>query len=66
MPVCETCGNNYKNTFEVVMDGKSHVFDSFECAISKLAPTCVHCGCRSGGNDRRADGAFFRDTNFCD
>jgi DNA-directed RNA polymerase subunit RPC12/RpoP len=30
----------------VNMGGKTHTFDSFECAIQKLAPTCPHCGCR--------------------
>ena len=38
MPVCETCGNDYDKTFEVLMDGDKHLFDSFECAISALAP----------------------------
>ena len=38
MPVCETCGNNYDKAFQVVMGGETHTFDSFECAIQKLAP----------------------------
>jgi hypothetical protein len=25
-------------------------FDSFECAITALAPTCAHCGCRVIGH----------------
>jgi len=29
---------------EVIIDGRSHTFDCFECAIQKLAPACAHCG----------------------
>ena len=41
--VCEHCGNRYDKTFSVVMDGRPHIFDSFECAIHALAPRCSHC-----------------------
>jgi hypothetical protein len=44
MPVCEVCGNDYDKAFEVRVQGATHVFDSFECAIHALAPTCAHCG----------------------
>ena len=50
MPQCEVCGNVYDKAFEVVMGSKSHVFDSFECAIHALAPACSHCGCRIVGH----------------
>ncbi len=50
MARCETCGNDYHNSFEVVMQGTSHTFDSFECAIHALAPVCAHCGCRIIGH----------------
>lgn len=46
MAICEACGNDYDNSFEVVVKGKTYTFDSFECAIHKLAPTCAHCGLR--------------------
>ncbi len=46
MARCEVCGNAYDKSFEVVLAGTTHVFDSFECAIHALAPTCAHCGCR--------------------
>jgi hypothetical protein len=59
MPTCETCGNNYDKTFIVVMAGKEHVFDSFECAIHALAPTCKHCGCRIVGHGLEKDGTFY-------
>lgn len=33
------------------MDEKTYHFDSFECAVHTLAPTCLHCGCRILGHD---------------
>lgn len=59
MAECEVCGNEYDKSFEVVMAGKKHVFDSFECAIHALAPTCGHCGCRIIGHGLEANGAFY-------
>jgi hypothetical protein len=47
---CETCGNEYEKAFEVVMEGQTHTFDCFECAISALAPTCANCGVRIIGH----------------
>src|SRR5262245_3628381 len=41
---CETCGNDYDKAFQVTKGGVTHTFDSFECAIHALAPTCAHCG----------------------
>jgi len=46
MAKCEVCGNDYDKTFDVVFYGTRHTFDSFECAIQRLAPTCDHCSCR--------------------
>jgi hypothetical protein len=59
MAVCETCGNDYDKSFEVKMKGKSHTFDSFECAIQALAPTCEHCGCRIIGHGLEKDGTYY-------
>ncbi|HUO82529.1 MAG TPA: hypothetical protein VM616_06695 [Gammaproteobacteria bacterium] len=59
MAVCEVCGNDYDKTFEVVMDGRTHVFDSFECALHELAPTCQQCGVRIVGHGLEAGGIFF-------
>jgi hypothetical protein len=59
MKICETCGNDYDKTFEVIMDGKAHVFDSFECASHALAPTCEHCGCRILGHGVESGGRIF-------
>lgn len=50
MPRCDTCGNDYHDPIEVTKAGKRYTFDSFECAIHKLAPKCSHCGCRVIGH----------------
>jgi hypothetical protein len=50
MPTCETCGNDYEKSFEVVIAHRRHTFDSFECAIQMLAPVCDHCGCKIIGH----------------
>jgi hypothetical protein len=56
---CEVCGNVYDKSFEIHMQGKTHIFDSFECAIHALAPTCSHCGCRVIGHGMETDGVFY-------
>jgi hypothetical protein len=53
---CEVCGNVYDRAFRVDIDGDTHVFDCFECAIHRLAPTCAHCGCRIIGHGVEAGG----------
>jgi site-specific DNA recombinase len=46
--------------FEVNMPGgDSHTFDSFECAIHALAPTCEYCRIKVIGHGVEADGRFF-------
>jgi nitrite reductase/ring-hydroxylating ferredoxin subunit len=59
MATCEVCGNDYDGAFTIEKDGASHVFDSFECAIHALAPTCPHCGCRIIGHGLQAGGQVF-------
>jgi hypothetical protein len=56
---CETCGNDYDKAFQVIMDGKAHTFDSFECAAQALAPSCAHCGLRILGHGMEKDGWMF-------
>jgi hypothetical protein len=60
MGTCVQCGNDYDKSFEVSMDGRTMIFDSFECAIQALAPVCPHCGCRIIGH-----GVQHGDTIFC-
>jgi hypothetical protein len=59
MAQCETCGNEYDKAMEITRDGETHVFDSFECAIHALAPTCAHCGCRIIGHGVEAGGSVY-------
>lgn len=39
--------------------GASYTFDSFECAIHALAPTCANCGIRIVGHGLESDGRMF-------
>jgi hypothetical protein len=50
----------HDKAFEIVRDGETHVFDSFECAIHSLAPACEHCGCPIIGH-----GVEVGDSIFC-
>ena len=59
MARCDTCGNEYDKSFEITMAGVHHVFDSFECAIAALAPTCVHCSCRIIGHGVESEGLMY-------
>jgi hypothetical protein len=60
MAVCETCGNDYWLAFTVTtISGDQHVFDSFECAIQRLAPICEHCGVKVVGHGVEVAGRFF-------
>jgi hypothetical protein len=59
MAKCETCGNDYDKAFQVSMNGRAHTFDSFECAIHALAPTCANCGIHIVGHGLEKEGTFF-------
>ena len=66
MAKCEVCGNDYDKAFTVTMPGKTgaaggkgRTFDSFECAIHALAPTCAHCGCKVIGHGTESNGTIF-------
>ena len=59
MARCDVCGNDYDKSFEITMQGSTRTFDSFECAIHALAPTCGHCGCRVLGHGLEDDGRIF-------
>jgi hypothetical protein len=60
MAICELCGNDYDKTIRVIdASGDEHVFDSFECAITELAPVCSHCGCRVVGHGVEANGHIY-------
>ncbi len=59
MARCETCGNDYDKAFQVTMNGTTHTFDSFECAIHALAPTCANCGIHIVGHGLEKEATFF-------
>jgi hypothetical protein len=59
MARCDTCGNEYERSFEVTLDGRAYTFDSFECAIHRLAPVCESCGCRMLGHGVQSDEQMF-------
>ena len=59
MARCEVCGNDYHLAFQVIAAGHTHTFDSFECAIHKLAPECKHCGCKIMGHGVESGGRMF-------
>jgi hypothetical protein len=59
MASCEVCGNEYYLSFDVIMNDERFTFDSFECAIQRLAPHCHRCGCRIIGHGVEADQKFY-------
>ena len=56
---CDHCGNDYDKSFQIIAAGKTMNFDSFECAIQMVAPSCAHCQCRIVGHGLEADGQMF-------
>jgi hypothetical protein len=59
MKACDCCGNVYTKAFELTMFGKTYTFDSFECAIHRLAPRCAHCDCAIVGHGVEANDVIF-------
>jgi hypothetical protein len=59
MAKCVVCGNDYDKSFEISRHGEKFTFDSFECAIHKMAPSCSHCGCRIIGHGIEAGGSMY-------
>jgi len=59
MAKCDACGNDYDKSFEVRKGGRTYIFDSFECAIHRLAPICEHCGVRIIGHGLEKDERMF-------
>ena len=59
MAKCDVCGNEYDKAFQVTAQGRTMTFDSFECAIHAMAPTCAHCNCKIVGHGVEADGKIY-------
>ncbi len=59
MARCDQCGNEYDKSFQVMQQGRSWTFDSFECAIQAMAPRCAHCDCRIIGHGLEKGGKMY-------
>jgi hypothetical protein len=59
MARCDVCHNDYDKAFTVTMGARTGTFDSFECAIHALAPSCAHCKCRVIGHGAEAGGKIY-------
>jgi hypothetical protein len=59
MARCDHCGNEYDKSFSITMAGRTHTFDSFECAVHMLAPRCDHCDCTILGHGVESDGSYY-------
>jgi hypothetical protein len=59
MARCEVCGNDYDKAMEITREGSTRTFDSFECAIQVMAPTCAHCGVRIIGHGVEGGDAIY-------
>lgn len=59
MGKCLKCGNEYDRSFDVIMDGTTYTFDSFECAIEELAPRCAHCDCKIIGHGVQSENSIY-------
>jgi hypothetical protein len=46
MAVCDGCGNRSERLFTVqTHDDRVFLFDTIQCAVPILAPSCAHCLC---------------------
>jgi Rieske Fe-S protein len=59
MATCDVCGNDYEPAMTIEVGERRGTYDSFECAIHALAPTCEHCGCRIIGHGVQAGERIF-------
>jgi len=59
MPLCEVCGNEHDKVFEIVVAGRRHLFDSFECAIHALSAVCEQCRRRTVAQGTNRGARFF-------
>ena len=59
MASCDVCGNDFDKAFQITAAGSTYTFDSFECAIHRLAPACEHCGRKVIGHGVEAGGRVY-------
>jgi hypothetical protein len=49
MALCQTCGNEYDKSLQVILGGEKHPSTVSSAQSSRLAPACAHCQCRIVG-----------------
>ena len=59
MGICSVCANESARTFDVMYEGGILTFDSFQCAIHRLAPICNHCECTIIGHIFESEAASY-------
>lgn len=59
MGICSVCANESSRTFDVMYEGGILTFDSFQCAIHRLAPICSHCDCVILGHVVESEAAIY-------
>jgi Zn finger protein HypA/HybF involved in hydrogenase expression len=59
MGTCTVCGNDSTRTFDIMYEGGILTFDSFQCAIHRLAPMCSHCDCLILGRIVESEAAIY-------
>lgn len=59
MGTCTVCGNQSTRTFDIMYGGGILTFDSFQCAIHRLAPMCSHCDCLILGHIVESEAAIY-------
>ncbi len=59
MGLCTVCGNQSTRTFDIMYEGGILTFDSFQCAIHRLAPMCSHCDCLILGHIVESEAAIY-------
>jgi hypothetical protein len=59
MSRCEIWSNDHDKAFQIMKDGRSHTFDSFECAIHARAPSRAQCGIRIVGHGMEKSGKYY-------
>jgi hypothetical protein len=57
MAVCIIAAMITTNRFRSLWAGKTHTFDSFECAV--YAPSCAHCGVKIIGHGLEKEGTVY-------
>lgn len=64
MSRCTVCGGESDRVFTITTaTGQVLAFDSFECAIDRLAPRCAYCGIRIIGHGIPSHESLFCGTH---